>query len=305
MRAKAAAQATGLALLSIIIMHKEPNMENRRFKIVADSSANIYEFSAAPFACAPLKIIAGSKEWVDDGTMNVEEMVNFLLHYNYKSGSACPAPADWLDAFEDYEEIYCVTITGNLSGSYNSASIAAEDYMAQHPGRRVHVFDSLSAGPELHIIVDKIAEVANEGKSFEEVVDAVNDYMQRTGLVFCLESMRNLANNGRCSHLAAKAAGILNIRPVGVASEVGTLEMLDKPRGEKRAVASCYETMKERAYSGGKVYIANCLNVPLAEKLKDTIHADFPEAEVLIYSTGGLCSFYAEKGGLMIGFEKN
>lgn len=280
-------------------------MENRKFKIVADSSANLYSYPTAAFASAPLKIIAGDREWVDTAELDVEEMVEYLLKYNGKSGSACPAPADWLDAFEDYDDIYCITITGNLSGSYNSASIAAEDYMSQYPGRKVHVFDSLSAGPELHIIVDKIAEVANEGKCFEEVVEAVNAYMQNTGLVFCLESMKNLANNGRCSHLAAKAAGILNIRPVGVASEVGTLEMLDKPRGEKRAIASCYSAMKERAYSGGKVYIANCMNPAMAESLKKTIHAEYPQAEVLIYSTGALCSFYAEKGGLMIGFEKN
>ena len=279
-------------------------MENKKFKIVADSSANLHSFEACPFASAPLKIIAGDRQWVDNAENNVEEMVEFLLKYNGKSGSACPAPADWQDAFEDYENIYCVTITSNLSGSFNSASIAAEDYMAQYPGRKVHVFDSLSAGPELHLIVEKIAELANADMCFEAVVEGVNAYMQKTGLVFCLERMQNLANNGRCTHLAAKAAGILNIRPLGVASDVGTLEMLDKPRGEKRAIASALATMKDKGYAGGKVYIANCMNPVMAQSLENAIHAEFPEANVLVYPTTALCSFYAEKGGLMIGFEK-
>ena len=279
-------------------------MDNKKFKIIADSSANLHSFDALPFASAPLKIIAGDREWIDNAENDVEEMVEYLLKYNGKSGSACPAPADWLDSFEDYENVFCVTITSNLSGSYNSACIAAEDYMAQNPGRKVHVFDSLSAGPELHLIVEKIAELANADMSFEAIVEGVNAYMQKTGLVFCLERMQNLANNGRCSHLAAKAAGILNIRPLGVASEVGTLEMLDKPRGEKRAIASALATMKDKGYAGGKVYIANCMNPAMAHALENAIHAEFAEAIVLVYPTTALCSFYAEKGGLMIGFEK-
>ena len=279
-------------------------MDNKKFKIVADSSANLHTYDALPFASAPLKIIAGDREWIDNAENNVEEMVEYLLKYSGKSGSACPAPADWLDAFEDYENVFCVTITSNLSGSYNSACIAAEDYMSQYPGRKVHVFDSLSAGAELHLIMDKISELANADKSFEEIVEGVNAYMQKTGLVFSLERMQNLANNGRCSHLAAKAAGLLNIRPVGIASEVGTLEMLDKPRGEKRAIASAYEIMKNTGYKGGKVYITHCMNPSIAENLEKVILAEYPEATTLIYSTSALCSFYAEKGGLMVGYEK-
>jgi len=279
-------------------------MDKRQVKIVADSSADLYSYEGFPFASAPLKIVTAEREWVDDERLDVDEMVEYLLGYNGKSGSACPAPAEWLEAFEDCEEVYCVTITSNLSGSYNSAHIAAEEYMAQYPERKVHVFDSLSTGPEMHLIIDEIARLCREGKSFEDVVSGVNEYMKRTGLVFLLESMQNLANNGRCSRLAAKAAGVLNIRPLGKASDVGTLEMLQKPRGEKRAVAATYSTMAELGYKGGKVYIAHCMNPSVAEKLREAIVADFPEAELDIYRCGGLCSFYAEKGGMLVGFEK-
>ncbi len=279
-------------------------MDSRRVKIVADSSADLYSYEGFPFASAPLKIVTAEREWVDDAGLNVEEMVETLLRYSGKSGSSCPSPADWQEAFEDYDEVFCVTITSNLSGSYNSACIAAEEYMTDHPGRRVHVFDSLSTGPEMHLIIDKIAELGKEGLSFDEICAGVNAYMQKTGLLFVLQSMQNLANNGRCSRLAAKAAGILNIRPLGKASDVGTLEMLEKPRGEKRALAAVCETMDALGYKGGRVYISHCLNPDAAEKLSAMIKDSFPEAQVELYRCGGLCSFYAEKGGMLIGFEK-
>jgi len=278
----------------------------KKFKIVSDSSGDIHSLGDFPFASAPLKIIAGEREWIDDSNLDIEEMVEYLLKYNGKSGSACPSPADWLEAFEDYENVFCVTISSNLSGSYNAACIACEEYMAEHPGRKTHVFDSLSTGAEMHLIMDKVVELANEGKEFEEIVDFVMDYkVNNLGLLFNLESMQNLANNGRVSHLVAKAAGLLNIRPLGIASEIGTLEMLEKPRGEKKAVASAYRVMCEQGYKGGKAYITHCMNPSIAENMKKAILADFPEAQLEVYTLGGLCSFYAEKGGLIVGFEKN
>lgn len=279
---------------------------DKKFKIVSDSSGDIHSLGDFPFASAPLKIIAGDREWIDDAQLNIEEMVHYLLNYSGKSGSACPSPSDWMDAFEDYENIFCITISSNLSGSYNAACIACEEYMAEHPGRKAHVFDSFSTGPEMHLIMDKIMELAAENKSFEEIVETVNDYkVNHCGLLFTLESMQNLANNGRVSHLVAKAAGLLNIRPLGIASEIGTLEMLEKPRGEKKAVSSAYQVMLKQGYKGGKVYIAHCLNPSIAERMKETILANFPEAKIEVYSLGGLTSFYAEKGGLLVGFEKN
>lgn len=280
-------------------------MSKGKIKIVADSSADLYSYEGIPFASTPLKIVTAEREWVDNKALDVDEMVEYLLHYNGKSGSACPSVADWLEAFEDCDEVFCVTITGNLSGSYNSAHAAAEEYMTQYPERRVHVFDSLSTGPEMHLIIDEIARLLNMDEDFDAVIRGVNAYMQKTGLLFLLESMQNLANNGRCSKLTAKAAGVLNIRPLGKASDVGTLEMLEKPRGEKKAVAATYKTMLELGYEGGKVYIAHCMNHSAAEKLRGSILADFPLAFVEIYRCGGLCSFYAEKGGMLVGFEKN
>lgn len=280
-------------------------MNLSEIKIVADSSSDVFEFEGIPFASSPLKIITAQKEYVDNGKLDTENLVNELLSYSGKSTTACPSPSDWLDAFEDAKFIFCITITSNLSGSYNSALIAKEDYETQHPDRKVFVFDSLSTGPEMKLIIEKIAELINLHLEFEEICREVTSYSKETGLLFMLESMRNLANNGRVSHLTAKAAGLLGIRVVGKASDIGTLEVLDKCRGEKKALRNILENMIKSGFRGGKVRISHCFNLSAAQSLKSIITEAFPDALTEIYSAGGLVSFYAEKGGLLIGFEKN
>lgn len=279
-------------------------MCKKSFKIVVDSSADITSFEGAPFGVAPLKIITDTKEYTDDANLNVEQMVKDLGEYSGKSSTACPSPIDWLKAFGDADYIFCITITSGLSGSYNSALIAKKDYEENHPEKRVCLIDSLSTGPEIVLILEKIAELIKNGLNLEEISSNINEYTKKTGLIFMLESMRNLANNGRVSKLAAKTAGILGIRAVGIASDEGTLQLMEKSRGEKKALNSIVELIKELGYSSGKIKIGHCLNKECAMRLKELIIENFEKAKPEIYPLGGLCSFYAEKGGLIIGVEK-
>jgi DegV family protein with EDD domain len=210
---------------------------------------------------------------------------------------------DYLTAFGDADRVFCITITSNLSGSFNAARLAKEEYEATYPDRKVYVIDSLSAGPELKLLAHRILEMIKSSALYEDICQKVSEYQEKTHLIFCLESLKNLANNGRVSPVVAKIAGVLGIRAVGKASDVGTLEMLDKVRGEKGAVAKIFERMQEMGYKGGKVLIDNCCNLPAAKALQELVHTKFPKAQVIHDSCKGLCSFYAEKGGLMVGFE--
>jgi len=124
-----------------------------------------------------------------------------------------------------------------------------------------------------------------------------------TYLEFNLKSLRNLANNGRVSPAVAKLAGMIGLHLVGKASEVGTLEPTDKIRGEKKAIATIAKNMKALGYKGGKVRIDHCLNIEAALKLEELLRTDYPDADIQKDVVGGLCCFYAEVGGLMIGFE--
>ena len=276
----------------------------RNVKIVADSSANLMELKTVAFDAAPLKIITTEREFVDNRELDLEEMIHFFKSYKGRSQTSCPNPEDWLNAFGDAEDIFCVTITSGLSGSYNAACIAKDMYEAEHPDRRVFVIDSLSAGPELTLIVEKLEEMIVAGKPYEEICAYIPEYQKKTGLLFMLESLNNFAANGRVSPAVAKIAGVLGIRIVGKASDVGTLEPTDKSRGEAKSLSAILKHLKESGLKTGKVILAHCLNESAANTLKDMIETELPGVDVKIGKNLGLCSYYAEKGGLLVGFER-
>lgn len=272
-------------------------------RIVVDSSANLRTTEDHSLISVPLTLRTNEREFVDDASLDIKEMTDYLASYKGKSGSACPSSQDWLDAFGDAQYIFAIAITSNLSGSYNSARVAKEQYEEEHPERNVYLIDSLSAGPELKLIVEKIQEMHAQGMSFDEICKCITEYQNHTHLVFMLKSLTNLANNGRVSPAVAKIAGLLNIHVVGIASSVGTLEQKEKARGEKKAIAAMKKIMEDLTYTGGKVRIDHCFNLEGALLLKELILTVFPNADVKIAENFGLCSFYAEKGGILAGFE--
>ena len=275
----------------------------RNIKIVADSSANLLRLEKTAFAVAPLKVIAGDMEFVDNEALDAAGMTAWFDTYKGRSKTSCPNPADWLEAFGDADEVFCVTITSGLSGSYNAACIAKQMY-EENEDKRVCVIDSLSAGPELVLIIEKLEACIAQDMPFEEICESVREYTENTGLVFMLESLKNFAANGRVSPAVAKIAGVLGIRVVGKASDQGTLEPINKCRGEVKSLAAILTHLKASGLSAGKVRIAHCENEAAAQKLKDMILDEIKPADVQIHPCRGLCSYYAEKGGLLVGFEK-
>lgn len=274
------------------------------FKIVSDSSSDLKELSGIDFESAPLKIITDNKEYVDDASLDVVGMLSDLKAYKGKSRSSCPNSEEYRRAFGDAENIFCITITSNLSGSYNSASIAAKQYKEEHPERNIHVIDSLTTGPETALVIERLRSLILEGKDFDTVKAEITDYnLNHTRLLFALESMHNLANNGRVSPIVSKMAGLLGIRAIGRASDVGTLEMICKSRGPQAAAKDIVANMIGDGYNGGRVKIHHANNLPAAELLISKIKEKFPKAQIDLGMAGGLCSFYAEQGGLLIGFE--
>ena len=271
------------------------------YKIVSDSSSDILNIEGINFESVPLTILTENKEYVDDKNLNVDEMVNDLRDYQGKSHTSCPSAGRYIESFNGNDEIYVVTITSKLSGSYNSAVLAKNMYLEEHPNTKIHVFDSLSTGPEMKLLIEKITELKNKGCSFEEVVEKGESYLESTELFFCLESIHNLAVNGRVSKLADIATRLLNIRIVGNAKE-GVLHMLNKCMGAKKALRTMFEFIKEKA-NGVKFRIAHVNNIHFAENLKNLILSAFQNAQIEIYKSTGLCSYYAEEGGVLIAFE--
>ena len=273
------------------------------FKIVSDSASNILRLPGIDYACVPLKILTDEKEYVDNEHLDVAQMVSDLKQYKGRSSTSCPNVQDWLNAFGDAKYVVAIAITSNLSGSCNAAFQAKQQYEQEHPGAKVLVVDSLSAGPEMGLLIEKCKELILQKLPIEQISEKLEAYRQKTHLLFSLESLNNLARNGRVSPAVARIAGVLGIRAVGRASDEGTLEQLHKCRGEKKALETIFSEMKLRGFRGGKVRIAHCLNSGAANALKEAILGVFPKSDVRVDPTTGLCSFYAEQGGLMIGFE--
>ena len=276
----------------------------RKIKIVADSSANLLELKDIDFASAPLKIITDDKEFIDNESLNPEIMVKYFDSYKGKSKTSCPNPSDWLYAFGDADDIFCNTITSGLSGSYNSACLAKDLYESQNEGKRVYVIDSLSTGPEMVLIIDKLCEYIKSGMEFNDICKAINEYTKNTGLIFMLKSLKNFAANGRVSPALAKITGILDIRIIGRASVKGELEPLHKCRGEAHSLNVIANHLAECGVKKGKIKIAHCQAETAASKLLHIIKTRLPDVNIEISENRALCSYYAEKGGLLVGFEK-
>ena len=189
------------------------------------------------------------------------------------------------------------------ANGYNAAQLAAEEYQQENPGKRVFVLDSLSTGPEQRLLAEHLRDLLAEGREFDEICEEMLRYHKHTHLLFSLESLANLARNGRVKPAVAAVARMLGIRVIGQASEAGELDVLCKTRGEHGALERIVLELKEHGYTNGRLHISHCGNPAAAERLKHMVKAVFDGAKVDISECGGLCSYYAELGGLLVGYE--
>lgn len=271
-------------------------------KIVADSSADLLTLSRVDFAAVPMKITAADQTWVDDEDVNVDHMLETLRNHKGPSFSACPSPEDWRLAFGDAQYVFCITITSALSGCHNAACLAAREYQEEHPDRRVLVIDSLSTGPEMALLAEKLEELCQYRDSFDDIAREIQAYQQKTHLTFVLRSLHNFVNNGRVSPAVGALVGLLGIRVVGVASEAGELQPIAKCRSDRKAIAQIIDVMKQRGFGGDRVLIDQCHCEDNAAALREAILAVWPKARITVNSTRALCSYYAEEGGMLVGF---
>ena len=274
-----------------------------KYRIVSDSAANLYALEGVDFVSVPLKIITEEREYVDRPGLNIAEMVEELHRTKGPSRTSCPNTYEWLEAFEGTDGIFAVTISGALSGSHAAAVHAREEYLQTHPDAKVCVIDTLSAGAEMLLIVEKLRSLIQRELPFEQIEKEIAAYRKRTHVLFCLQSLNNLARNGRVNLAVAKLAGMLGIRVAGDA-EGGEIIPVHKPRGPKKATQALVDMIKERGfYDGAVLRVAHCFAEEAAYALRNAIFEEFPHTKFLLEPTTALCSYYAEVGGLIIGFE--
>ena len=277
------------------------------WQIVADSSIDLKNIEGtAPdvlFATVPFSILVDGHEFIDTPDLDVPTLVG-AMEKSRHSHTACPAPGAWREAFARADKTIAITISARLSGSYNSAVAARAMALEECPDRQVAIIDSRSTGPKVALVARKAFEILHKEPQlgFEEAVSRIEHYCRGLHTVFSLSSFGNLVRNGRLSRAVGFIAGKLGLRALGEGSEEGEIRLREKVRGEKRAFSALCKAMLEAGFRGGEVVISHCLNEPLAQELADHIRAIWENARVSILPTRGLCSYYAERDGLILAF---
>lgn len=276
-------------------------------KIITDSAANlnVTALNGIEHQSVGLTLICGERVFLDGADFDQAEFDKFIENSSTEIKSSCPSVESYLAAIGDADEVYIFTISSALSGSYNTAQTAKKMILEEDPNRKIHVFDTKVAGPAERMAAVKASELLNEGVDFSEVVTQVQCYIDHLKIFFSLQSLTNLANNGRINKTVAKLAGVLKINVLGWANEEGKIEQLGKARGAKRAYQSLVDILVKHNLNSKKVVIDHANNEKGALALKDLIQEKYPDCQIEIGICTALCSFYAEKGGLMVGCTVN
>lgn len=277
-----------------------------KWAIVTDSSCDLLPSSSDEgtvlHGSVPFVIRVGERDFVDDETLDLSEMADAMEREADASRTACPSPEAWLNRFEQADDVIALTISSRLSGSFNSACLAKGMAEEKHPGKRIAVLDSRSTGPELVLCVQEIRRLIGEGMGFQDIVSRAESFLDRTRVSFALCSFENLIKNGRLGKVAGFLAKTLKMWGIGIGSEEGEIEVVGKVRGQRKALERLIADMRDRGFRGGRAAISHCLNPAFAMELKKRIVEMWPESDVEVLSTRGLCGYYAERGGVVVGF---
>ena len=278
-----------------------------KWKIITDSGSGIRQIDDlnddVAFESVPLMLNIGNKVYVDDENVDISALMDAMEGESAASSSACPAPNAYAETYKGAENVIVFTLSSNLSGSYNSASLGRDLILEQNPKANIYICDSLSAGAENDLLVRKAAALANKGIEFDDMVTEVEAYHDHTMVSFLLESVDNLVKNGRLNKIVGQMIGLLGIRLVGRRTDEGKIELAHKSKGTKRAMRSLLDELISQGYQGETIHISHALNEEGAKKFKAVVLDRFPDAKISISLMSGLCGFYAQRNGLIVGYE--
>ncbi len=275
------------------------------YKIVIDSCGEFLEQWKTDdrFESVPLVLTVGGENIVDDETFDQAEFLKKVAACEECPKSACPSPERYMKAFEcEAERIYAITLSSELSGSYNSAVLGKNLLLEEHPEKKIHVFNSRSASVGETLIAMKIEECENAGLSFEEVVRTVEEYISGQNTFFVLENLDTLRKNGRLSGVKAFVATALKIKPVMGSTDEGTICQLDQARGMNKALVKMMEHIVSKTSDGENKVLAIChCNCPeRAEMFKEAIAEKLNPAQIIVLNTAGVSTMYANDGGIIV-----
>ena len=274
------------------------------YKVIIDSCGELTEEmkKSGHFETASLQIDVDGHHIVDDESFDQADFLRRVKASGECPKSSCPSPERYMEEYHcDAEHVYAVTLSAELSGSYNSAVLGVDLYKEEYGEKKIHVFNSKSASIGETLIAMKIAECEDKGMTFEEVIDTVETYIEDQRTYFLLESLEALRKNGRLTGLKAMVATALSIKPVMGATPEGTICQLGQARGMKKAlVKMADEIAAHEEHAEDKILAISHCNCPArAEELKKLLLARLQPKDVIILDTAGISSLYASDGGVI------
>lgn len=256
------------------------------------------------FVRIPLTLHIGDYDIVDDETFDQQDFLKRVAAYPECPKSSCPSPEKFMEYFEQADDIYIVTLSCHLSGSYNSGELAKNMYLDEHEHKNIHVFDSKSASAGQALIALEIDKRAKSGIAFDQIVSQVSQFVDSMGTKFVLETLEILRKNGRLSNITAALVNALNIKLVMSSDGNGQIEKHSQARGMKKAITKMAEAIEEDAVDPANrtLYISHCNNAQRAKFVKQIILEKLPFQNVIIAETGGVSSLYAADGGIVVSY---
>lgn len=275
------------------------------YKIVGDSCTDLTDSMKQDehISLVPLTLQVGKDIVVDDNKFDQTRFLRLMKECSECPKSACPSPEAYMEAFEGADEIFVITLSSHLSGSYNSAELAKVLYLEKHPNKKIEVIDSHSASAGQTLLAMKIKQQKEAGASFEETVTRVEKFRDNMKTKFVLETLDNLRKNGRLSNITAALCSVLNIKPVMCGVE-GVIEKLDQARGMTKALLKMVKYIEEDVTDAKEriFAIAHCNCKERAEYVKNEVLRRIPFQSAVIVDTAGVSSMYANDGGIVVAY---
>ena len=275
------------------------------YKIIIDSCGELSEEMKenGHFANVPLTLQVDDAEIVDDMTFDQADFLKKVAASEESPKSACPSPDAYMQAMDcDADHIYVITLSSQLSGTYNSACLAKDLFLEDHEDKKICVIDSKSASVGESLIGLYIASCEEAGMDFETVVENVGNYIENQHTFFVLETLETLRKAGRLSNLKAKLASTLNIKPIMGSTEEGSIQQLAQARGMNKALDRMVQSMMEvtKNCENRVLAISHCNCRERALQLKEKIEKVASFKDIFIVDTAGVSSMYANDGGIIM-----
>ncbi len=275
------------------------------YKVIVDSCGELTEEMKASgnFETASLTMEVGGVRIMDDASFDQADFLRRVAECPESPKSSCPSPEDYMEKYRcEAERVYAVTLTAELSGSYNSAVLAKNLYIEEYGDKNIHVFNSRSASIGETLIAMKVQECEAAGMTFEQVVETVERYIDGQHTYFVLENLDTLRKNGRLTGIKSLVAGALNIKPVMAATPEGTICQIGQARGIKKALAKMVDQIAEETLEAEEkiLAISNCNCRERAREVERMLLAKMKVKASFVIDTAGISSMYANDGGIIV-----